>query len=323
MFQVWSVEKLEMKLIDMRELYEEVQHSHLSLAMVVGDGQAGDPFYETADQHHLIGVANIFLEVLFHSVRLDYQTPIISQQGEVVGRLHVEIERTGGSLLHVDDDENQAADNQELKCRFTIKAVSGLPPSLSQYVFCQYLFPGCSEAVKVPPSVCPPQRSARSAATAATAAAVQFQFEHSQEFCVPVTEELVEHCSEGALSVEVYGHVVSTAVATTTMSSPPTTATTTQEVALLEEQQLAKATNLADRWTELTRQLRFSVQILELDETGAYSPVEVVEDEGVGAGGVFQLRQGQQRRICATVHPVVNSGKQGVLRKRHTVYLNW
>jgi kinesin family protein 13 len=305
------VEKLEMKLIDMRELYEEVQHSHLSLAMVVGDGQAGDPFYETADQHHLIGVANIFLEVLFHSVRLDYQTPIISQQGEVVGRLHVEIERTGGSLLHVDDDENPADDNQELKCRFTIKAVSGLPPSLSQYVFCQYLFPGCSEAVKVPPSVCPPQRSARSAATAA--AAVQFQFEHSQEFCVPVTEELVEHCAEGALSVEVYGHhVVSTTVAATAaaVSSPLTTATATHEVALLEEQQLAKATTLADRWTELTRQLRFSVQILELDETGAYSPVEVVEDEGVGAGGVFQLRQGQQRRICATVHPVVNSGKQ-------------
>jgi kinesin family protein 13 len=319
MFQVWSVEKLEMKLIDMRELYEEVQHSHLSLAMVVGDNQAGDPFYETADQHHLIGVANIFLEVLFHSVRLDYQTPIISQQGEVVGRLHVEIERTGGSLLHVDEDENPAADNQELKCRFTIKAVSGLPPSLSQYVFCQYLFPGCSEAVKVPPSVCPPQRSARSAATAA---AVQFQFEHSQEFCVPVTEELVEHCAEGALSVEIYGHhVVSTTVAATAVSSPLTTATatTTHEVALLEEQQLAKATTLADRWTELTRQLRFSVQILELDEAGAYSPVEVVEDEGVGAGGVFQLRQGQQRRICATVHPVVNSGKQGVLRMRHSL----
>jgi hypothetical protein len=34
-------------------------------------------------------VANIFLEVLFHDVKLNYHTPIISQQGEVAGRLQV------------------------------------------------------------------------------------------------------------------------------------------------------------------------------------------------------------------------------------------
>jgi kinesin family protein 13 len=77
---------------------------------------------------------------------------------------------------------------------------------------------------------------------------------------------------------------------------------------MLEEQQRAKATSLADRWTELTRQLKFTVQILELDENGVYSPVEVIEDETVGTGGIFQLRQGQQRRISATVDPVANSG---------------
>jgi kinesin family protein 13 len=36
-----------------------------------------------------IGVANVFLSVLFHDVCLDYHTPIISQQGEVAGRLQV------------------------------------------------------------------------------------------------------------------------------------------------------------------------------------------------------------------------------------------
>lgn len=48
-----------------------------------------DPFYESQENHNLIGVANIFLEVLFHDVKLDYHTPIISQQGEVAGRLQV------------------------------------------------------------------------------------------------------------------------------------------------------------------------------------------------------------------------------------------
>lgn len=48
-----------------------------------------DPFYESQENHNLIGVANIFLEALFHDVTLDYHTPIISQQGEVAGRLQV------------------------------------------------------------------------------------------------------------------------------------------------------------------------------------------------------------------------------------------
>lgn len=43
----------------------------------------GDPFYESQENHNLIGVANIFLECLFHDVTLDYHVPIISQQGEV------------------------------------------------------------------------------------------------------------------------------------------------------------------------------------------------------------------------------------------------
>lgn len=42
-----------------------------------------DPFYEAQENHNLIGVANIFLECLFHDVKLQYAVPIISQQGEV------------------------------------------------------------------------------------------------------------------------------------------------------------------------------------------------------------------------------------------------
>ena len=38
---------------------------------------------------HFSGVANVFLECLFHDVIFEYNTPIISQQGEVAGRLQV------------------------------------------------------------------------------------------------------------------------------------------------------------------------------------------------------------------------------------------
>lgn len=82
------MEKLENKLVDMREMYEE--RKDLSLKDPSPDeGSATDPFYESQENHNLIGVANIFLESLFHDVILDYHTPIISQQGEVAGRLQV------------------------------------------------------------------------------------------------------------------------------------------------------------------------------------------------------------------------------------------
>ena len=77
------MEKLDHKIIVMREMYDERKSNPL------GDSPAADPFYESQENHNLIGVANIFLECLFHDVRLNYHVPIISQQGEVAGRLQV------------------------------------------------------------------------------------------------------------------------------------------------------------------------------------------------------------------------------------------
>lgn len=82
------MEKLENKLIDMREMYDDWKERDMSCSPNPADNRK-DPFYETQEDHNLIGVANVFLEVLFHDVRLDYHTPIISQQGEVAGRLQV------------------------------------------------------------------------------------------------------------------------------------------------------------------------------------------------------------------------------------------
>ena len=182
---VWSVEELDLKLIDMRELYEEAKSKNISFDQI---GQTlPDPFAETSENHHLIGVANIFLDVLFHDVSLDYQTPIISQHGEVAGRLLVSIERTSGSL------HSEAGGEARVGVRVAIRAASGLPPSLAQFVFCRYRFWGEEEAVTVSPHTQPgPGHTAAS-----------FTFDHEREIVVAASEELLEHCAEGALSVEV------------------------------------------------------------------------------------------------------------------------
>jgi kinesin family protein 13 len=148
--QVWSMEKLENKIIDMRELYEEKkeQGDYLRDSPVKGP----DPFFESQENHNLIGVANIFLECLFHDIKLDYHTPIISQQGEVAGRLQVELSRVAGTFPQdriceaaSDNSSESSHDDEEhgssnVTCRVHIKQASGLPLTLSHYVFCQYNF---------------------------------------------------------------------------------------------------------------------------------------------------------------------------------------
>ena len=45
------------------------------------------------------------------------------------------------------------------------------------------------------------------------------------------------------------------------------------------------------RWSEVVRRLELWVQVLELNEGGEFTPVEVVPAKDVRTGGIFQLRQ--------------------------------
>ncbi|XP_047021197.1 kinesin-like protein KIF13A isoform X11 [Helicoverpa zea] len=315
--QVWSMEKLDNKLVDMRDMYDDWRRRPADTEEP--SETAIDPFYESQENHNLIGVANVFLEALFHDVTLDYHTPIISQQGEVAGRLQVEISRVAGQFPQDriceaasdssgdmrDDDDPVDPATQQVTIRVAIKQATGLPPSLSHFVFCQYSVfggGGSGEPVVVPPVV-----SADSPAPANPPAnppaplsprhqsLMTFRFDHKKDFTIPLTEEFIEHCAEGALSIEVWGH----------RSAGFSRARGNWEV---EQQQLAKARSLADRWTELTRKIELWVEIHELNDNGEYAPVEVVQRNDVWTGGVYQVRQGQQRRIAVRVRPAHNSG---------------
>ncbi|XP_012155796.1 kinesin-like protein KIF13A isoform X4 [Ceratitis capitata] len=295
--QIWTMEKLENKLIDMREMYQE--HKERSLNGLESENSKSlDPFYESQENHNLIGVANIFLEVLFHDVKLDYHTPIISQQGEVAGRLQVEIQRIAGqmpqdrmceSISESSTDSRDEYDDpvdpmsNQITCRVSIKSATGLPLSLSNFVFCQYTFWGHQETVVPVINAEAPSHDQN----------MIFKFEHTKDFTVAINEEFLEHCIEGALSIEVWGH-----------RSAGFSKTKGWEV----EQQQAKARSLVDRWAELSRKIELWVEIHELNDNGEYSPVEVTNRTEVLTGGIYQLRQGQQRRVNVRVKPVQNSG---------------
>jgi len=62
------------------------------------------------------------------------------------------------------------------------------------------------------------------------------------------------------------------------------------------------------RWSELTRKIELWVEVQELGDSGGYESVEVLPQRDAITGGVYQLRQGQQRRVVCKIKPVPNSG---------------
>ncbi|XP_026139165.1 kinesin-like protein KIF13A isoform X4 [Carassius auratus] len=304
--QVWTIEKLENKLVDMRDHYRDWREGTQEVVNRL-HSKAGDPFYEAQENHNLIGVANVFLECLFHDVKLQYAVPIISQQGEVAGRLQVELLRVSGvvpeRLAGGDDSSENSSqssgyevmDNngeivhmaRKLTCRVRIREASGLPLNLSNFVFCQYTFWEQSEPAVAPPIVSPDTPPSQTADAHFTV-----RFDHCKDFLVHVTEEFLEFISDGALAIEVWGHRYAG-----------------NGRSMLEMDALqAKRRTLRDRWSEVSRQIELWVSIQELNEQGEYSSVELHPSRDDSTGGVFQLRQGHSRRLQVNVRPVQHSG---------------
>ncbi|KAK5862398.1 hypothetical protein PBY51_017800 [Eleginops maclovinus] len=304
--QVWTIEKLENKLVDMRDHYGDWREGTEELYNKANSKYC-DPFYEAQENHNLIGVANIFLECLFHDVRLQYAVPIISQQGEVAGRLHIELMRVSGAvperLSGGDDSSENSSESscyevmdtngeivhmaKRLTCRVRIREATGLPLNLSNFVFCQYTFWEHGEPTVAPPMVSPDSPSPRS-----PEAQFIVQFDHCKDYVVHVTDEFLEFISDGALAIEVWGHRCAG-----------------NGVSLWELDALeAKTQTLRDRWSEVSRRIELVISIQELNELGEYSSVELHPGKDISTGGVFQLRQGHSRRLQVCVKPIQNSG---------------
>ncbi|XP_065186816.1 kinesin-like protein KIF13B isoform X2 [Sycon ciliatum] len=302
---VWSVDKLEDKLVDMREMYDKLQDGAL-----MGDltSQGPDPFYEL-ESHTLIGVANIFLDCLLYNVPLEYSPPIIDPRGETCGRLNVEIRRiaqvvgkpgegegeTDGLKEQwelMEDDELQSG--AKVAVQITVNEATGLPPALCHFVFCQYVFFDEQQAVIVPPlreaSSKPPPPG-------------KISFLHPHVCQVVVNEDFMAYIQADCLAIEVWGHRSSGFGDGLTAAAPPG-----GEVIAAEQLVSSRTKTLQERWMEVMRRLELWVEIQELNDNGEYAPVEVIDRPDVRTGGIYLLRQGQSRRVQVSVTPVRGSG---------------
>ncbi|KRZ40865.1 Kinesin-like protein KIF13A [Trichinella pseudospiralis] len=311
--QIWAVEKLENKLIVMRDLYNQ-NATNRNANEAVFNEKFANPFFDCFDTQYLIGVANVFLEVLFYDVKLNYHVPIISQQGEVSGRLHIELYRL--KIEDVSDHEKIGTNSFDGTCaglkpvldlnknlmnallgrkiifRLIIKKVCGLPEALSNFVFCQYRFGQESEATIVTPAFNPETLPLN---TVYRPQAMVFRFNHQRDLQFVVTEEMYEYLVEGALSVQVYGH------------RSPTLSNTQLPIDVMECRR-KNMDKLKTRWAEVMRRIQLWIEIHELNEQGIYTPVPVTKCSDCSTGGVYNIRPGQQRRLLIRLSPISNCG---------------
>uniref|UniRef100_A0A3B3UF62 Kinesin family member 13B n=1 Tax=Poecilia latipinna TaxID=48699 RepID=A0A3B3UF62_9TELE len=291
--QIWALEKLENRLVDMRELYQEWKALEEDSPMMHYFKRT-DPFFDEQENHSLIGVANVFLACLFHDVKLQYAVPIINQKGEVAGRLHVEVRRgtessEDSSAGRPDTQQNEELQERKLDCVVKILQATGLPRHLSNFVFCHYHFWGLEEPVFTAPEV-----GSSSSSSASKDPQCTVVFDSTKELSVPASEDLLEFLADGAVAIEVYGHKQ---------------ANHRRNLALWDLGVIqAKTRSLRERWSEVTRRLELWVQLMELNEAGDFTAVEVLPAKDVRTGGVFQLKQGQSHRIRVEVRPVPDSG---------------
>uniref|UniRef100_A0A8C8IHI0 Kinesin family member 13Bb n=1 Tax=Oncorhynchus tshawytscha TaxID=74940 RepID=A0A8C8IHI0_ONCTS len=287
--QIWALEKMENRLVDMRELYQEWKDYDEDNPVMRSYFKRADPFFDEQENHSLIGVANVFLACLFYDVKLQYAVPIINQKGEVAGRLHVEVWRGSEGLEKGETSPDGETQERKMECVVRILQATGLPRHLCNFVFCQYHFWGQDEPVFIAPEVAPTPPSATSRDPLCTVL-----FDSSKELEVCVSEEFVEFVAEGAVAIEVFGHKQ---------------VNHRRNLALWDLGVIqAKTRTLRERWSEVTRRLDLWVQVLELNDAGEFTPVEVLPPKDVRTGGIFQLRQGQSRRLQVEVRSVPDSG---------------
>uniref|UniRef100_A0A7N8X9B1 Kinesin-like protein KIF13B n=1 Tax=Mastacembelus armatus TaxID=205130 RepID=A0A7N8X9B1_9TELE len=266
--QIWALEKMENRLVDMRELYQEWKDFDEDNPVMRSYFKRADPFFDEQENHSLIGVANVFLACLLYDVKLQYAVPIINQKGEVAGRLHVEMWRgtessqeEGPAQLDPQlSSTDRHSQERKLDCVVKILQATGLPRHLSNFVFCLYHFSGQEEPVFTAPEV----------ATSSSSSASK------DPQCTVVFDSAME------LSVPVFANVIFSFI----LVLPDCTC----------------------RWSEVTRRLELWVQLMELNEAGEFAAVEVLPAKDIRTGGIFQLRQGQSRRIQVEVRSVPDSG---------------
>ena len=288
--QIWTMDKLDCRLKDMIELYDQITTDNVPFEEI--GKSLPDPFFDTFENHVLIGVANIYLQPLFHDLTYKYSCPVIAPDGQVSGKLVLELAKVEGTLGDWDDkrsnsdilSESNYSNTMEglenVKFKFTIGCASGLPQSLAHFVFCQFSFD------EDYPVVVPSMTKTKNYEV------IEFNF--TKEYDLKVTDSLKEKCQRDAISVQVYGQKAKGFWSKQDAIRDKKRAQTVAERYSIAHPDLCwvcfnlnlKCEHRATRWSELVRKLELWVEVQEMNEYGQYTAVEISPREDVETGRV-------------------------------------
>lgn len=277
---ILDMERFENYVFQLRETYTERLRNNLALKdpeeQRIPEILTGSLSY----YYNLIGVANLFLDVLYNDVFIpfEYDIPIINQQGEIAGRLRVKLQRLntdvyfgnsehdslGLNSTQEDSESIQSSDNELtnskrniIKCRLSIIKAYDLPLNMNNLVFCQYQFWTQAEPVVV--------RSLEDDSPTQTSV----KFDHQADFTIEANEDFMEYCQDGALSIEVMCHRYNLNQSSQELlGDVSANKSQKNQVDLNKLNQMAKYQSLIDAWSEVSKSYELSVKILELNSEG-------------------------------------------------------
>lgn len=294
------------------------------------EGDTANAFLDPPD-YCLLGIASFSLAAMaYDGVALELSAPIISQRGAVQGMLCVVLERRFGGGPASDNPAGtmecapraiEPMLGRSVHCSVRVQRCWALPPELATLVYGSYAF--YTHPITVFPNVLPRDGDEPGAG--------RVLFEHEATFETTVTDEFIAFLRGDVLAVEIYGHpqfgrpaeaepdavptatygyLAASVYGRTLLGLSPSDGAAGFSARPLAASPLSSWMDVAAGgpvltarqcvcdWFDTIDRLLLTVSICELDERGAWTPVELAtKSDALGIGGVFQLRQGHSRRL--------------------------
>ncbi|KAI9271461.1 hypothetical protein BY458DRAFT_435746 [Sporodiniella umbellata] len=300
----WSLENLKVRVEKMRQLRNSAQHKHLS---------QGDPFYETQKSlYSFIGNASVSVRNLVEQQAYESSVEILCKMtGQVKGTLRLmvsPIARSGS------EDLRQTLEvGQQLLFEIRLQELAGLNDKEFTDVHVQFRlssFGGLSPHTSLDRlfTTQPVEQMSNT-----------MLLDYSQTLSILVTEPVIEILKNKMISFEIYGKAQPRILSQYERWDDQREKPQLDEM-LVGSQRMTRATSSSTLNEsrsqpdpiEEKHDILAWIQLCELMPNGEYKPVQVVT-QAPHDRGVFQLKQGLQRRICITLSHT--SGKQLVWNK--------
>ncbi|CUS12525.1 unnamed protein product [Tuber aestivum] len=262
---LWSLEKLQNRVGQMRQIYQYLDRPEY-LQTPIKHLRPRDPFSEpTPQQYSLIGDVDVPLTAVFETRSQDFVLDVISPHtASVVGIIKLALEPSSAE-----------APSPTLKFNVVVRELQGFAEREGTSVHAQMFIPGISD-----------ESGATTTSMIADFDEGPVKFGSTHPMSMPLGAPLRNTTLRVAIFSKITSMHLEKLISWDDMRDHKSASQKKRNARL----------NETEFYTEEKHDIFARVQILELSESGDYLPVEVIQQSETDPG-LFQLRQGLQRRV--------------------------